>query len=70
MTDAATITAKVQQVNAALGELLALYGDPANDAEFAGLKADLMSGLTKHQLICSAVMESRRQRRASLVVVK
>jgi hypothetical protein len=67
MTDEA-ISAKVQQVNTALGELLALYGDPANDSEFADLEAALMSGLVKYQLICSAVMEARLRRRDALAM--
>jgi hypothetical protein len=50
-----TFSSKVEQLRIVLSELLALYSDPANAADFARHEAVLSTMLTKHQLICTAL---------------
>jgi len=62
------VSSKVEQLGAVLSELLALYSDPANAADFARHEAALSTTLTKHQLICTALrcdqgMTSRKEYR-------
>jgi hypothetical protein len=49
------VKGKVEQLGVVLSELLALYSDPANAADFARHEAALSTALTKHQLICTAL---------------
>jgi hypothetical protein len=49
------VKGKVEQLGAVLSELLALYSDPANAADFARHEAALSTMLTKHQMICTAL---------------
>ena len=51
-----TVTNKVEQLGSVLSELAALYGDPAKAAAFARNKGALSTALTKHQLLCSALV--------------
>ena len=46
---------KVEQLRVVLSELVALYSNPANAADFARHEATLSTMLTKHQLLCTAL---------------
>jgi hypothetical protein len=46
---------KVEQLGVVLSELLALYSDPVNAADFARHESALSTALTKQQLLCSAI---------------
>ena len=49
------VEGKVKQLGSLLSDLLALYSDPANAADFARYEAAISTALTKHQLICTAL---------------
>jgi hypothetical protein len=52
------VTSKVGQLGKVLTELLALYSDPGNAAAFARNESGLSTALTKHQLLCTALLSN------------
>ncbi len=57
------VKGKVEQLGVVLSELLALYSDPTNAADFARYEGALSTALTKQQLLCGAIRCSPDRRK-------